>query len=85
MAAKARRVTPPLYLVEWRDAATFDSNVWRSRDELANLGTFAVHSVGFLLKRNKEHIVLAAHLAEHAGFGELAILRGSIRKMTRLK
>lgn len=74
----------PLLLVTWRDAATNHAG-WAKLTEIAAATPPIVRSVGWLLKRTKRHIVIAASIVGDEGSCDVVIPLGMIVSEKELK
>ena len=89
MSIKGRnKKSPKLYFVEWKDP-TSTHNGWfeLSESEIDKLLPAEVKSVGWVIRENKDFIVLASSLIEkdNCGSGDTTILRGLITNMVEIK
>lgn len=72
----------PMVRVEWDDAATADD--WDAVSGLANLTTEPCETVGFLLHRDSERVVVASSIGGEDGNSATVIPAGCVRKVTTL-
>lgn len=69
--------------IEWVDAISY-SNMWVARDSKESLAL--CRSVGYLVKKNKEKVVIAQSSASDGDvMNKFVIPRGCIKKITELK
>lgn len=85
--AKEKNIYPPLYLIEWDDAAS-NNKAWFSpddADEWASTG-FPCATVGFIVKETEEAITVCMSLAETGARGGLwQVPKGMIKRKKRIK
>jgi len=74
----------PLLLVQWHDAASFHVG-WEKLDTIAKQTPVVVRSVGWLLKRTKQHITLVASIVEDEGGSDVTIPTGWIISEKEIK
>lgn len=80
-----------LVLVEWLDSAS--GNSWQRLDEIAATGLVPMkcRSVGWVVAKDKDHIVLVAHISgdgeatRELGTGDLAIPRKCVTRILALR
>ena len=54
-----------LYLITWLDHVTFELNSWRSEEDLDDLQPLEVITIGWLMKEEKDHIIVAGTIGSH--------------------
>ena len=75
---QVRKHIGEVVLVEWEDAAGCDD--WNDEEEEA--GTVLVKTLGFLIRANKQEVIVARHLGEDGRWaGKHAIPEGMIRSI----
>jgi hypothetical protein len=74
-----------LEIVEWVDHASLAGNHWQTIETVATLTPEHVTSIGWVLKEEKEFIVLMPHHTREMGFGDVAILKRAITKRKRIR
>lgn len=74
----------PLLLVTWRDAVSYHAG-WEKLDTIAKQTPVTVRSVGWLLKRTKQHITLVASIVEDEGGSDVTIPTGWIISEREIK
>lgn len=80
-AGKTRR----LILVVWKDAKGGDLSGWRPISSMGRLKPETITSVGWLVKEDKEAIVVCPHVAHDGeGDGEIAIPRDWVQRIADL-
>ncbi len=77
---------PQLLLIDWLDTASPESSEWKDVDTDTLDGVARVKSTGYLAYKDKTQLIIVQTVSCDGGFfGELAIPRGCITKITRLK
>lgn len=73
-----------IYLVVWRDA--YAKTGWHEKDIIEALAPARIHTVGFLVKKDKEKIVLVGSwdFNECNGGFPIAIPKGWIERMEKI-
>lgn len=67
--------------VLWQDHHSFDRNVWHDPEDLDDIKPLEVKTLGWLIKENKDHVIVAGHLCTEGPFcGEMMILKKNILK-----
>lgn len=82
-----KKKAPKLYYIEWLDPASVHTGWFDLTEaEINKLVPAEIKSVGWIIKENKEYIVLASSLIEkdNMGSGDTTILKGLIRKKVEL-
>lgn len=77
-----------LLYVEWLDSCSVVGGVWKRGGAVRDSEPSLVKSVGFVVARDKERIVLAAHVADDGSDylgGDMCIPRSAVKKVRRLK
>lgn len=76
-----------LLFVRWQDHHTFHENKWRDIDEFEEVPVYEVQSIGWLVKENKNHLIVAAHCAFDVDqiTGEMMILKKTIVERREIK
>ncbi len=83
---KPNLVKPALLLIDWLDTASPESSNWKDTDDDTLDGVARVRSVGYLAYKDKTQLIIIQTVSDDGGFfGELAIPKGCITKITRLK
>jgi hypothetical protein len=87
MSIISNKVKHKLVLIEWLDSRTPTSS-WQFLDEVVLPEPCKCISVGFLLRENKTHKILAAHLNDLCGdaqvMGVMTIPKCAIIKITQI-
>lgn len=74
----------PITVVEWMDSCSLKGGTWNDTEHVEELSPHQVRSVGWLLKEDRDVIVLVPHAAQHQVSGELCILKGTIVRRWKL-
>ena len=79
-----------LVLVEWYDHCSFTTATWRSKEEYDSLNPPLCKTVGWVLKEDKQMMILVSTWQESEEFddqfvGDMAILKGVIKSVKVLK
>lgn len=70
-----------LLLIEWMDSASAaGGGTWKDAEELKELAPVRLRSVGWVLREDKESVVLVGHIAESQCSGDLCIPKKAIVK-----
>lgn len=79
----------PIVLVEWKDAAGGARTGWRPMKEVERQEVADCYSVGFLLRRTKDEVLIVPHIAtigeQSDGDAELCIPKSWVKKITVLR
>jgi hypothetical protein len=77
-------MTPRPVAVTWTDHCHISPGGWVGLDELDDVTPCPVVSVGFLLRRDRETLVLAQSVTDDSATGVFVILRSCVKKVKRL-
>jgi hypothetical protein len=74
-------------LIEWLDHSSLDGNQWQTMENAETLAPVIVRSIGWLLREDKETLVLVPHTSDENGmvFGEVCILKRVVIKRKKLR
>lgn len=78
----------PIVLILWRDAFGGSNIGWRPINDIARSETVVASTVGFLLKEDKDRLVVCPHMTgadDCDGDGEIAIPASWVIKKTVLR
>lgn len=78
---------PKLVLINWCDHHTFETNEWRELEVFDDQTPYTVQSSGWLIRENKDHLIIAAHVCWEAGkvTGEMMILKSTVISVKPLR
>ena len=71
-------MSPTLVVLEWLDSCALHGGTWNDTEDAAAISPSRCRSVGWILREDKQAIVLASHFAEHQVGGEMCILKKTI-------
>lgn len=70
-----------LLLIEWMDSASAaGGQTWKDSEDLQELKPHRIRSAGWVLREDKESLVLVGHIAEFQCSGDLCIPKSAIVK-----
>ena len=74
----------PIAVIEWVDSCSLRGGHWHSHEDGEQLSVDRCKSVGWILKEDKECVVIVPHTASHSIGGELCIPKVAITRQWNL-
>lgn len=77
---------PTLEIIKWLDHSSFTQSLWRDYDDYVQMDNYPVFSVGWVIKEDKEAVILLASVAREngKGFNDVRIVKTAILERWKL-
>jgi hypothetical protein len=72
-------------IIDWDDSCALDGGIWHDKEAVEELKSHKCRSIGWVVKENKDCVVLVSSTSDHQFSGDICIPKSAIKKRKKLK